>query len=87
MDTTEPITVRADKKIVAQLDALAAQTERSRNFLVKQAIQEFLEVRQYQIEKIEESIAAADRGELIAHSKVAAEIRRIARSPRKRRRA
>jgi predicted transcriptional regulator len=84
MDTTEPITVRTDKKTVAKLDALAAQSERSRNYLVNQAIEEFLDVRHFQMQKIEESIAAANRGGLVAHAKVAADIRRITRAPRRR---
>jgi predicted transcriptional regulator len=71
---TEPITVRTDKKTIRQLDTLAAQTDRSRNYLVNQAIEEFLALRQYQIQKIQQGIAAADRGELVAHDEVFAKL-------------
>ena len=75
MKINEPITVRARKDIVAQLDALASQVDRSRNYLVNQAIEEFLALRQYQIGKIKKGIASADRGELVSHEQVFADIK------------
>jgi predicted transcriptional regulator len=83
---TEPITVRTDKKTIEQLDTLAAQTDRSRNYLVNQAIEEFLALRRYQIQKIQTGIAAADRGEFVAHEEVFAKLsakRGTRRTPKK----
>jgi predicted transcriptional regulator len=71
---TEPITVRTDKQTIKQLDTLAAQTDRSRNYLVNQAIDEFLALRRYQIQKIQQGIASADRGEFVAHDGVFAKL-------------
>lgn len=72
--TTEAFTVRADGETVRQLDQLATQLDRSRNYLVNQAIQEYLDLHAWQIQKIEEGIAAADRGDLIPHEDVMAEM-------------
>ncbi len=59
---TEAFTVRADSKKVKQLDKLAKQQDRSRNYLVNQAIDHLLEVQAWQIERTKEGIKAADEG-------------------------
>lgn len=72
--TTEAFTVRAEPTIVHQLDHLADSLDRSRNYLVNQAIKEYLQTHAWQIEKITQGIAAADRGEVIAHEDVMQEM-------------
>jgi predicted transcriptional regulator len=71
---TEAFTVRAESDIVHQLDHLADSLDRSRNYLVNQALKEYLEQHAWQIEKITQGIAAADRGELIDHDEVIKEM-------------
>jgi predicted transcriptional regulator len=71
---TEAFTVRAESELVHQLDHLADSLDRSRNYLVNQALKEYLEHHAWQIEKITQGIAAADRGELVAHDEVMGEI-------------
>lgn len=60
--TTEAFSVRADRKKVRKLDKLAAQQDRSRNYLVNQAIDQYLELLAWQDERIKEAIKAADAG-------------------------
>ncbi len=72
--TTEAFTVRSDSETVHRLDALASRLERSRNYLVNQAIKEYLDLHAWQIEKIQEGIEAADRGQLIPHEDVMSEM-------------
>lgn len=72
----EAFTVRTDGETLKQLDELASQLDRSRNYLVNQAIKEFLDLQSWQIAKIEEGIAAADRGDVVPHDQVFAELRR-----------
>lgn len=62
---TEAFTVRTGAEIVKRLDQLAAQLDRSRNYLVNIALEEFLELQAWQIEKIQEGLAAADRGDFV----------------------
>jgi predicted transcriptional regulator len=71
---TEAFTVRAESELVHQLDHLADSLDRSRNYLVNQALKEYLEQHAWQIEKITQGIAAADRGELVAHEDVMSEM-------------
>jgi len=59
---TEAFSVRADSKKVKQLDKIAKQQDRSRNYLVNQAIDQLLELHQWQIERVKEGIKAADEG-------------------------
>ncbi|WP_189042969.1 CopG family ribbon-helix-helix protein [Aliidongia dinghuensis] len=56
------ITVHAEKETVAEIDALAAATDRSRDDIVNQALQQYLETNAWQVERIREGIAAADAG-------------------------
>ena len=71
---TEAFTVRAESNIVHQLDHIAGSLDRSRNYLVNQAIQEYLETHYWQIEKITQGIESADRGELVGHDQVMQEM-------------
>lgn len=71
---TEAFTVRAESDLVHQLDHLADSLDRSRNYLVNQALKEYLEQHAWQIEKITQGIAAADRGELVSHDDVMKEM-------------
>ena len=71
---TEAFTVRAETDIVHQLDSMAGALDRSRNYLVNQALREYLKTHAWQVEKISQGIAAADRGELVDHDDVMREI-------------
>jgi predicted transcriptional regulator len=64
-------TVRLDEAVLRDLDRLAERTERSRNWLVSQAVQEYVNVNAWQLERIEEGIAAADRGDFASEAEVA----------------
>jgi predicted transcriptional regulator len=59
---TDAFTVRSDSEKVKQLDRLASQLDRSRNYLVNQAIDQLLEVHAWQIDRTKEGIKAADEG-------------------------
>jgi predicted transcriptional regulator len=54
-------TVRLEDETVSALDRLAERTERSRNWLVAKAIEDYVSLNAWQIDKIEAGIAAADR--------------------------
>jgi predicted transcriptional regulator len=58
--TTEPITIRTAR--VAEIDALAEAMDRSRNYIVNQAIEQYLQANVWQTEKIREGIAASREG-------------------------
>jgi predicted transcriptional regulator len=74
---TEAFTVRAETDIVHQLDSMAGALDRSRNYLVNQALREYLKTHAWQVEKITQGIVAADRGELVDHDDVMREMEEL----------
>ena len=63
-------TVRLDETTLAELDQLAKKMERSRSWLVTQAVQDYVALNAWQMEKIEAGIAAADRGDFASDNEV-----------------
>ena len=74
---TEAFTVRAESDVVHQLDSMAGALDRSRNYLVNQALREYLKTHAWQVENITQGIAAADRGEVIGHEDVIKEMETV----------
>jgi predicted transcriptional regulator len=60
---TSAFTLRLSDATLQALDQLAEQTERSRSWLAVRAIEDYIALNAWQIDKIEAGIAAADRGE------------------------
>lgn len=56
---TAPMTVRTAKAVVAEIDALAVAMDRSRNYVVNQALEQYLLANAWQVERINAGIAAA----------------------------
>lgn len=69
---SEPITIRTAK--VAEIDALAGATDRSRNYIVNQAIEQYLEVNAWQMDRTREGISAAREGKVAPADQVFAGI-------------
>lgn len=69
---TAAFTIRLDDQMLAKLDALAANTDRSRSWLAAKAIEDYLELNAWQIARIKDGIAEADRGEFASDEEVEA---------------
>ncbi len=69
---TAAFTIRLDDQMLAKLDALAADTDRSRSWLAAKAIEDYLELNAWQIARIKDGIAEADRGEFASDEEVEA---------------
>ena len=65
-------TVRVDANAKKRLEKLAKSTGRSRSFLAAEAINEYLDVNEWQVAGVKRAIEEADRGELIPHDQVRA---------------
>jgi len=59
-----PLTVRLDAPTLEPLDRLAEKTDRSRNWLVSRAVEDFVALNAWRLGKIEAGLAAANRGDL-----------------------
>jgi predicted transcriptional regulator len=66
-----PFTVRLDAETLSALDELASRTERSRNWLVAKAVEDYVALNAWQLSKIEAGLAAADNGEFAEDTEVA----------------
>jgi predicted transcriptional regulator len=64
-------TVRLEEETLDALDRLAEKTDRSRNWLAAKAIEDYVALNAWQIGKIEEGLAAADRGDFASDDDVA----------------
>ena len=69
---TAAFTIRLDDQMMAKLDALAADTDRSRSWLAAKAIENYVELNAWQIARIKDGIAEADRGEFATDEEVEA---------------
>ena len=68
--TTTTFTVRVSSTAKKRLERLAKSTGRSRSFLAAEAINEYLDVNEWQVAGIRRAIASVDRGEQVSHEQV-----------------
>lgn len=75
MSTTDVISIRLDPDKVKQLDIIASQNDRSRNYILCKAVDDLLAWHAQENALIEQAIAEAERGETTPHEVVMAEMR------------
>lgn len=63
-------TVRVDSAAKKRLEKLAKSTGRSRSFLAAEAINEYLDVNEWQVAGIKKAIESLDRGHGVPHEQV-----------------
>lgn len=68
------ITIRTDPELGAKVAALAAAMDRSRNWIIEEALRQYVEAQAWQVEGIKDAMASLDRGEGIDHEDVMAEM-------------
>lgn len=64
------ITVRIDDNIKNRLEKLAKTTSRNKSYIVTHAIEDYLELNEWQIKEIKAAIKEADAGHLIDHDTI-----------------
>ena len=74
MMTTNTITIRTDSETADKLNALAKAMDRSRNWVVEDALKRYIAEQTWQIEGIEAAIESLDKGNGVAHDVVTAKI-------------
>src|SRR5882757_7739086 len=63
-------TVRVETDVKKRLERLAKSTGRSRSFLAAEALNEYLDVNEWQVAGIKKAISSLDRGEGVPHQRV-----------------
>jgi predicted transcriptional regulator len=66
------VTVRLDRECVAFLDTLGKNVDRDRSYLIKDAVNRYIEIHRWQIEEIKKAVAEADAGEFASEEEVEA---------------
>lgn len=64
------MSVRLDQEIKERLENLAAATDRSRSFLAAEAIREYVENNEWQIQEIQAALAEADADDFATEAEV-----------------
>ncbi len=68
MSTT--MTIRLDDETKGQLDRLAEATKRSKSFLAAEAIREYIETNEWQLQEIRSALTEADAGDFATEAEV-----------------
>lgn len=68
------ITIRTDPDLAGKVAALAASMDRSRNWVIEEALRQYVEAQAWQIEGIKAAIDSLDKGEGIPHEQVMTEM-------------
>lgn len=68
------ITIRTDPDLAGKIAALARAMDRSRNWIIEEALRQYVETQAWQIEGIQAAIESMDRGEGVPHEKARADI-------------
>ncbi|HEY4775897.1 MAG TPA: CopG family ribbon-helix-helix protein [Xanthobacteraceae bacterium] len=63
-------TVRVEPAVKKRLEKLAKSTGRSRSFLAAEALSEYLDVNEWQVEGVKKAVGSLDRGEGVRHDEV-----------------
>lgn len=70
MSTT--MTLRLEDDIKSRLDALADATQRSKSFLAAEAVRDYVELNEWQIQETRQALAEADAGDFASAEDLAA---------------
>jgi len=63
-------TVRVEREVKKRLEKLAKSTGRTRSFLAAEALNEYLDVNEWQVAGVKRAVASLDRGEGVSHQEV-----------------
>lgn len=72
MPQTTTMTIRLDPELKSRLDKLASATHRSKSFLASEAVREYIELNEWQIQELKDAIKEADDGDFASDEEVAA---------------
>lgn len=71
MPDTKVLTAHVPVELAQKVDALAQSSERSRGWIIKRALAEYVERAELRQTMIQEGLNAVDRGETLSHAEAA----------------
>jgi len=72
--TARSIIIRTESDIVERISVLAKSMDRSRSWVIEDALKQYLRQQAQYVEGIEQAMASLERGEGIAHEELMAEM-------------
>ncbi|VAW67076.1 Prevent host death protein, Phd antitoxin [hydrothermal vent metagenome] len=72
MSQSTTMTIRLKPELKSRLDKLASVTHRSKSFLAAEAVREFIELNEWQIQELKTAIKEADAGDFASDQEVGA---------------
>jgi predicted transcriptional regulator len=66
------MTIRLEPELKSRLDKLSMATHRSKSFLAAEAVREFIEINEWQIEEIKDGVKEADANDFASNQEVQA---------------
>ena len=70
MAESTTMTIRLEPNLKSRLDKLSAVTHRSKSFLAAEAVREYIELNEWQIEEIKTAVKEADAGDFASDQEV-----------------
>ena len=64
------MTIRLEPELKSRLDKLSAATHRSKSFLAAEAVREFIELNEWQIDEIKAAVKEADTGDFASEQEI-----------------
>jgi predicted transcriptional regulator len=85
MPQTETFTLRIPKPLKDGLERLSEATDRSQTYLFTEALQEYLDAQQWQVQAIRAAVKKADSPEalFIPHDQVVARVKKLSAKPKR----
>jgi RHH-type rel operon transcriptional repressor/antitoxin RelB len=70
MSQSTTMTIRLEPELKSRLDKLSAATHRSKSFLAAEAVREFIELNEWQIDEIKAAVKEADTGDFASEQEM-----------------
>jgi len=70
MSQSSTMTIRLDAELKVRLDKLADVTHRSRSYLAAEAVREYIELNEWQLQEIQTAVKEADAGDFASEESV-----------------
>lgn len=68
---THTLSLRVDDELSERLERLSHATDRSRSYLTQEALREYLELHEWQVEGIKAALSQVEAGKTVSHENVA----------------
>lgn len=80
MSSEKTISFRANAEKIDELDELAAAQDRSRSFLINEAITNYIELHAYQDVLVRQGLAEMRKGRVVSHEEVVKRLKKTGRA-------